>query len=57
MDAFEDLYAKQVGFADYPKVSIDYNGMLSYAKQKGISVTELSEIEKDKFISVDIPLK
>lgn len=36
--------------SELPKVTIDYKGLLSYAKQKGVRVIELTEAEKERFI-------
>lgn len=33
------------------KVEIDYKGLISYAHSKGVSVHELSDAEKNSFIS------
>lgn len=33
-----------------PKVHIDYPGLLVYAKKKGVSVIELSDEEKNRFV-------
>lgn len=34
-----------------PKVKIDMDGIVKYAKEKGKEVTQLSEEEKSRFIS------
>ena len=35
---------------DLPRVTVDYRSLLSYAKQKGIKPSELSDAEKEQFI-------
>ena len=35
---------------DLPRITIDYRSLFSYAKQKGIEPSELSEGEKEQFI-------
>ena len=37
--------------SELPNVKIDYAGLLSYAKSKGLKVVQLSENEKNKFIT------
>lgn len=37
--------------SELPNVKIDYAGLLSYAKSKGLKVVQLSENEKSKFIT------
>ena len=37
--------------SELPKVRIDYNGLLNYAKQKGVQVIELTDAEKNQFVS------
>ena len=34
-----------------PKIKIDYKGLISYAHSRGVSVHDLSDDEKNKFIS------
>ena len=36
---------------DLPLVTVDYRGLLSYAKQKGIDPSELSDDEKKRFVT------
>ena len=37
--------------SELPQVRIDYKGLLDYAKQKGVRVIELTDTEKQRFIS------
>lgn len=37
--------------SELPKVRIDYKGLLNYAKQKGVQVIELTDAEKNQFVS------
>ena len=37
--------------SELPDVRIDYNGLVNYAKQKGVRVIELSDNEKNRFVS------
>ena len=36
--------------SELPDVIIDYNGLRQYAREKGVSVVELTEEEKKRFI-------
>lgn len=36
---------------ELPDVRIDYNGLLAFAKKKGVPVIELTEEEKKRFVS------
>ncbi|MCR5566474.1 MAG: hypothetical protein K6F61_06450 [Clostridiales bacterium] len=35
---------------DLPDITVDYRGLLSYAAQKGVEPTDLTESEKDQFL-------
>lgn len=37
--------------SELPKIRIDYKGLLKYAKEKGVKVIDLSDKEKEQFIS------
>lgn len=37
--------------SELPNVRIDYKGLLNYAKQKGVRVIDLSEAEKNRFVT------
>lgn len=37
--------------SELPKVRIDYKGLLSFAKQKGVRVIDLTEAEKNQFVT------
>lgn len=37
--------------SELPKVRIDYPGLLNYAKQKGVKVIDLTETEKNQFVT------
>ena len=37
--------------SELPKVRIDYKGLLNYAKKKGVRVIELTEAEKNAFVT------
>ena len=37
--------------SELPDVRIDYDGLVNYAKQKGVRVIELSDNEKNRFVS------
>ena len=36
--------------SDFPNVTADYRGLIAYAKNKGVAVTELTQEEKDRFV-------
>ena len=36
---------------DLPKLVVDYRGLIAYAKQKGITPSELTDSEKNQFIT------
>lgn len=42
--------AKPIMPSELPDVMIDYKGLLSYAKQKGVRVIDLTEEEKNQFV-------
>ncbi|MBQ2935873.1 MAG: hypothetical protein IJD96_06550 [Lachnospiraceae bacterium] len=42
--------AKPIMPSELPNVTIDYKGLLSFAKQKGVRVIELTEHEKNLFV-------
>lgn len=37
--------------SELPQVRIDYKGLLSFAKQKGVRVIDLTEAEKNRFVT------
>ena len=37
--------------SELPNVRIDYKGLLEFAKQKGVRVIELTEEEKNRFVT------
>lgn len=37
--------------SELPDVRIDYKGLLEFAKQKGVRVIELTEEEKNRFVT------
>jgi len=37
--------------SELPKVRIDYKGLLDFAKQKGVRVVDLTEEEKNQFVT------
>lgn len=37
--------------SEIPDVRIDYKGLLAYAKKKGVKVIELTDEEKNMFVS------
>lgn len=37
--------------SELPNVKIDYAGLLAYAKNKGLKVIQLTESEKNKFVT------
>ena len=42
--------AKPIMPSELQKVRIDYNGLINYAKQKGVRVIDLSDNEKNRFV-------
>ena len=38
--------------SELPNVRIDYKGLLDYAQKKGVSVIELTDEEKNRFVSL-----
>ena len=36
---------------DLPRITVDYRGLLAYAKQKGIDPSTLSDDEKQQFVT------
>ena len=36
---------------EIPQFNIDYRGLIKYARSKGLSVVDLSEAEKNRFIT------
>lgn len=43
--------AKPIMPSELPKVTIDYKGLLDFAKKKGVRVNELTESEKNRFVT------
>lgn len=42
--------ARPIMPSELPKVMIDYKGLLKYAKEKGVRVIELTDVEKNRFV-------
>ena len=42
--------AKPIMPSELPKGRIDYNGLIDYAKKKGVRVIDLSDNEKNRFV-------
>ena len=40
-----------VRLKDVPQITIDYRGLLAYAKQKGLEPADLSDAEKEQFVT------
>ena len=36
---------------DLPRITVDYRGLLAYARQKGVDPAALSEDEKNRFVT------
>ena len=52
---YNDVLSTSIGpvkKSELPNATADYRGLISYAKTKGVPVTELSQKEKDMFIKV-----
>ena len=43
--------ARPIMPSELPKIRIDYKGLLNYAKRKGVHVIDLTEEEKNQFVT------
>ena len=38
--------------SELPNVVADYRGLIAYAREKGVAVTELSQEEKNRYVKI-----
>ena len=50
----ESLKNTPIYTGNIPSVKIDYRGLIAYAREKGVSVHELSDEEKQPFVAIPL---